>query len=102
MSKLGAPIRGWCPTAHHPMATGDGLLVRVRPWLGRISLAQTLELIRLAERYGNGRLDLTNRANWQVRGVSSEGHPSLLAGLIEAGLVAPDPELEARRSSASW
>ena len=30
-------IRGWCPTAWRPMAAGDGLLVRVRPKLGRLT-----------------------------------------------------------------
>ena len=29
-------VRGWCPNAWRPMAAGDGLLVRVRPRLGRL------------------------------------------------------------------
>lgn len=28
-------IKGWCPTAYRPMATGDGLLLRLTPnWTG--------------------------------------------------------------------
>ena len=27
-------VKGWCPGALQPMPSGDGLLVRVRPWCG--------------------------------------------------------------------
>ena len=30
-------VRGWCPDAWRPMAAGDGLIVRVKPRLGRLS-----------------------------------------------------------------
>ncbi len=33
-----APVRGSCPGALRPMESGDGLIVRVRPHAGRISL----------------------------------------------------------------
>ena len=31
--------RGWCPSLYDPMATGDGLLVRVKPPGARLSAA---------------------------------------------------------------
>ncbi|MCW1431234.1 precorrin-3B synthase [Novosphingobium sp. JCM 18896] len=90
--------RGWCPDAWRPMAAGDGLLVRVKPRLGRIEAGQVLGLCDAALRFGNGLIDLTNRANLQIRGVSEQGWPALLDGLIALDLVDPDPDREARRN----
>ena len=51
----GAPrIKGWCPGAWRPMASGDGLLVRVRPPLGRLTRHQMLALCEAAETFGSG------------------------------------------------
>ncbi len=91
-------IRGWCPGAHRPMASGDGLVVRVRPALGELSGAQARGLAALAARFGNGLVDLTNRANLQLRGVSEEGHGPLLEELEGLDLLDPDPETEGRRN----
>jgi len=91
-------IRGWCPTAWRPMAAGDGLLVRVRPPLGRLTRDQMLGLCDLASTYGNGQIDMTNRANLQIRGVAENGWEPLVAALVALGLVDPDPQLEARRA----
>ena len=30
-------VQGWCPGAHRPMMSGDGLVVRVRPRLGFVA-----------------------------------------------------------------
>ncbi|WP_028349640.1 precorrin-3B synthase [Bradyrhizobium murdochi] len=91
-------IKGWCPGALRPMLSGDGLVVRVRPYGGRLDARQAAGITDLAERYGNGLIDLTSRANLQIRGVSDEGHPALLDGLAQLGLVDPDPETERRRN----
>lgn len=91
-------VKGWCPTAHRPMLSGDGLIVRVRPKRGRLTLEQVRAVADLAEIFGDGALSLTNRANLQVRAVQPNAHPALLTALVEAGLVDPDPDLEARRN----
>ena len=88
-------VRGWCPSAHRPMASGDGLIVRVRPRMARMTAPEVMALCDLSERYGSGILDLTSRANLQIRGVKEADHPALLGALIEAGLVAADPAREA-------
>lgn len=93
-------VRGWCPSAHRPMASGDGLLVRIKPRLGQLSAGDLLTLTHLADRHGNGVIDLTSRANLQIRGVTEDGHSSLLAELVEAGLVDADPVREERRNIA--
>ena len=91
-------IKGWCPGAHHPMASGDGLVVRVRPFLSDLRADQVLALCALAERYGNGTLDLTSRANLQIRGVADADHAALLEALDELGLIDADPAIEGRRN----
>ncbi|MGH6780136.1 MAG: precorrin-3B synthase [Bradyrhizobium sp.] len=91
-------IKGWCPGAHHPMQSGDGLIVRIRPRGGRLSAAQALAIADLATRHGNGRIDLSGRANLQLRGVREETHGPLLAELACLGLVDADADVEAQRN----
>lgn len=90
--------RGWCPDAWRPMMAGDGLLVRVKPHLGRMSAAQAIGLSELALTHGNGLLDLTRRANIQIRGVDTTGWPILLEQLGAIGLVDGDSQRESRRN----
>ncbi|MFC7088644.1 cobalamin biosynthesis protein CobG [Halomonas salifodinae] len=76
------------------MASGDGLLVRVRPRFGRLTRDQLLALCEAAEAYGSGLIELTSRANLQLRGVSEAAWPGLMEALVEHGLVAADPAAE--------
>ena len=89
-------VKGWCPSALRPMLSGDGLLVRVRPQAGRLTQVQAAGIAALANRYGNGLLDLTSRANLQIRGVEPDSHPDLLEGLRALALLDPNPAVEAR------
>ncbi|MFT3966391.1 MAG: cobalamin biosynthesis protein CobG [Sphingobium sp.] len=91
-----AMVHGWCPSAWRPMMAGDGLLVRVRPPLARLTRAQALGLGEAALRHGNGAIDLTNRAALQIRGVGEGRLAPLLEELVALGLVAADPAAEAR------
>jgi precorrin-3B synthase len=80
------------------MQSGDGLVVRVRPFGGRLDAAQTAGLAHLAERHGNGLIDVTSRANLQIRGVSESSHRLLLDGLAQLRLLDPDADTESRRN----
>ena len=91
---LSPRIKGWCPGAWRPMATGDGLLVRVRPPLGQLSREQVVALCEAAETFGSGLIELTSRANLQLRGATDESWPPLMAFLVEHQLVSDDPEAE--------
>jgi precorrin-3B synthase len=91
-------IKGWCPSAYRPMQSGDGLVVRVRPRGGRLSSAQAWGIADLAERHGNGLIDLTGRANLQIRGVSTANHAPLLDALASHGLIDPDEDTETQRN----
>lgn len=91
-------IKGWCPGAWQPMRSGDGFVVRIRPHGGRLGAEQVAGIADLAERHGNGLIDLTNRGNLQIRGASEDSHPPLIDELAKLGLLDPDPESEARRN----
>ncbi|MEN9060808.1 precorrin-3B synthase [Ponticoccus litoralis] len=96
---MSAPeIKGWCPGAWRPMRSGDGLVVRVRPWLGQIDRAQALGLADLAERHGSGVIDVTSRANLQLRGIDEAAHPAVIEGLSTLALLDETPEAEAHRN----
>lgn len=94
----GFAVKGWCPDAWRPMMAGDGLLVRVRAPLGRLTASQVLGLCAAAQAHGNGLIDATSRGNLQIRGVGEHGWSDLIAALIAIDLVDPDPSLEARRA----
>jgi len=96
---MSAPeIRGWCPGALRPMASGDGLVARVRPRGGRLSAAQAAGLARAARAHGDGAIALSSRANLQLRGVTAQGHAALLADLAALDLLDADIGAEARRN----
>ena len=78
--------RGWCPGLARPMPTGDGLLARVHPPLGILTPDQARTVARGARLFGNGHLDLTARANLQIRGVSDATRAPLARLLEAAGL----------------
>ncbi|MCS4293824.1 precorrin-3B synthase [Comamonas sp. BIGb0152] len=90
--------QGWCPGAWQPMASGDGLVVRVRPPLGRLSAAQALQLANLAGQHGAGVLELTSRANIQLRGMATAQHGAVLDALATQGLLDRDARQEQLRN----
>jgi precorrin-3B synthase len=91
-------VKGWCPGALRPMASGDGLIVRVRPQSGALSPDELLALADAAGRFGNGHIDLTRRANLQIRGVSEASLPPLNDVIARLGLLDGDPDGEAVRN----
>lgn len=90
--------RGWCPSLFEPMAAGDGFLVRVKPRVNGVSAAQLRELADAAAAYGSGQVELTNRGNFQLRGLSDETLPAFAGAVLSAGLASADPAVERRRN----
>ncbi|MBB3659951.1 precorrin-3B synthase [Rhizobium sp. BK650] len=82
--------RGACPALAAPMQTGDGLLVRLRPAGGALTLSQFRELASAAARHGNGILEITARGNLQIRGLRPETVGLLAADIDAAGIILPD------------
>jgi precorrin-3B synthase len=94
-----APARqGWCPGALRPMETGDGLLVRLRLTCGILSTRNAQAIAACAIRYGNGLIDLSSRANLQLRGIASLGLQDLTSELWDLGILDATPEAEAVRN----
>lgn len=91
-------VQGWCPGALRPMMSGDGLVVRIRPRLARLTAAQAQGIADAALRHGNGLIDLSARANIQLRGIRPDTHAALLADLDDLGLIDPDEATEAHRN----
>lgn len=90
--------KGWCPGALRPMQSGDGLIVRLRISGGALSPALARAIAGCAEKFGNGRIDLSARANLQLRGVRQDALGALQAELARLDLLDEDPEVEAIRN----
>ena len=81
--------RDRCPGVLSLHEAADGWLARVRVPGGRLDAAALLELAAVSEELGNGLVDLTARANLQLRGLSDEpaAVAELAARLGAAGLL---------------
>ena len=91
-------VKGWCPGALRPMQSGDGLIVRVRPQSATFSPDELGVLADAARHFGNGHIDLTRRANLQIRGVSEASLPELQDVIARLGLLDGNAEGEAVRN----
>jgi precorrin-3B synthase len=87
----GGQRRGACPSVRRPLAAGDGLLVRLRLAGADVTTAQARTIAAVAERHGSGVVELTSRANVQVRGVRPGTLAGLVSDLTDAGLVPLHP-----------
>ncbi|BEL12149.1 hypothetical protein Q0Z83_103400 [Actinoplanes sichuanensis] len=76
-----------CPGALRLHAAADGMLARVRLPGGMLSGAQLRSLRELAEEFGDGGLELTSRANLQLRALRQSDAPALAVRLRSAGLL---------------
>jgi precorrin-3B synthase len=77
--------RGFCPSVWSPLQAGDGLLLRLRLVRARATAQQLHGLAKAAKTYGNGLIELTRRANLQLRGVTPSALPDLQAELVRLG-----------------
>jgi hypothetical protein len=75
-----------CPGLLRIVAARDGGICRIKLPGGELSAAQAAVIADVSERYAAGVVELTNRANLQVRGVRSGHEAALIAALVDAGL----------------
>jgi precorrin-3B synthase len=87
-----------CPGVAEPMETGDGWLLRVRVPGGALDPAQLLVVATTSERWGRGVVEITARANLQIRGVRAGAVDAAAGALVAGGLALADPTLDARRA----
>src|SRR3984957_12204311 len=81
--------RGACPGLSAPMATGDGLLVRLLP-ISTIGLGPFAALCTAARQHGNGIIEVTSRGSIQIRGLSAASAPRFAAAIVALGIAAGD------------
>ncbi|BAI76155.1 precorrin-3B synthase (plasmid) [Azospirillum sp. B510] len=90
--------RGACPGVLAPMRVGDGLLLRVRIPAGVLPADHARRIAELGDRYGNGLIDLSQRGNLQLRGISADGLEPVTEALRAMGYVSADAAGEAVRN----
>ena len=93
-----AEVKGWCPGALRPMLSGDGYLVRLRIRGGVASAAAARAIASCAQEFGNGLIDLSARANLQLRGVQEASLPHLIEALRAHRLIDESAEAESVRN----
>jgi precorrin-3B synthase len=98
MSAPAALRKGRCPGALAPMQTGDGLLVRIRLAGGRLDLDRFEAIADCAGLFGNGIIEISSRANLQLRGIDEAGLPALQRRLHALGLLDVDAASESVRN----
>ncbi|WP_328807242.1 oxidoreductase [Paraburkholderia elongata] len=75
-----------CPGLLRVVAARDGGICRIKLPGGKLSAVQAAVIAEVSERHAAGVVELTNRANLQVRGVRSGHEEALIAALVDAGL----------------
>jgi len=75
-----------CPGVRVLHQAEDGALARIRVPGGRVAAAQ-LRAVADAAALGSGLVELTSRANLQLRGLPDDAGPELVGRMAAAGLV---------------
>ncbi|WP_457437058.1 precorrin-3B synthase [Pseudomonas sp. TE3786] len=75
-----------CPGLLRIVQARDGGICRIKLPGGRLSVAQALAISAAAERHASGVLEITNRANLQIRGVRGGEEQALITALLAAKL----------------
>lgn len=81
----------FCPGVLHAIPAKDGLLVRVRLPGGMIAAHQFKIFADLAREVGDGTVEITSRANLQLRAIRDSDLQHLVARIAEAGLLPSPP-----------
>lgn len=87
-----------CPGLFYPTPAQDGSLSRLRVPGGFLTTPQSEAIVHLAHQCGHGVVQITNRANLQIRGVQSGIPPATLNHLQQVGLASPIAQVDALRN----
>lgn len=87
-----------CPGALQVHRAADGALARIRLPGGMITAAELAALADVAERFGDGTLELTGRGNVQIRGIRD---PDAVAGAVAGAGLLPSATHERVRNIAA-
>ena len=85
------PRTSACPGLLRIVAARDGGLCRIKLPGGVLTASAARAVAHAARRYGNGAVDITNRANLQLRGIEPAHQAALIEELMAAGLGPASP-----------
>lgn len=83
-----------CPGLFYATPAADGILSRIRIPGGIISSQQCRAIADIAEQHGGGYVDVTNRANLQVREIRTGINAEVLKHLQDIGLGSRNPVVD--------
>ncbi len=87
-----------CPDIYHPAVARDGLLTRLRIPGGVLNVAQCMAIEQLLTTIGLDYIQVTNRANLQLRALTEDLDPQVLTSLTDCGLAAGNRAVDGIRS----
>jgi precorrin-3B synthase len=91
-------VRGSCPSVHEPFAEPDGMLLRLRLPGGLLPAPSARRVAESMADVAAGPIELTNRANLQLRGIAPEAVGRVRDAVVAAGLAPPCADVDARRN----
>ena len=86
MNEASATRRSACPGLYRLAPARDGFICRVKLALGTLTAGQARAIAAAARRHGSGVIDITSRANLQIRGLAAQAGDALADELVAAGL----------------
>ncbi len=90
----------FCPGILNAVPAKDGLLVRIRVPGGLLQPCQLAAVAAASKSHASSYMDITSRANLQLRGISDDSLPELTTRLTAAGLL-PSPAHDRVRNIVS-
>lgn len=87
-----------CPGLFRIVPARDGGICRLRLAFGHLSAPAARSIAGIAKRHTSGVIDITNRANLQLRGVVPASEAALIGELVVAGLGPTRPEADGARN----
>ncbi len=90
--------RSICPDIYHPAIARDGLLTRLRIPGGVLNELQCATIAQLLDTIGLAYVQVTNRANLQLRSIDRDLDSGLLTKLTECGLAASQTAIDGIRN----
>jgi precorrin-3B synthase len=77
----------FCPGILHAVPAKDGLLLRIKVPGGLIHSSQLSAIAELSTGFCDGQVEITSRANIQLRAIRLQDHAQVVKGLATAGLL---------------
>ncbi len=87
-----------CPDIYHPAVARDGLLTRLRIPGGVLNVSQCIAIEQLLTATGLDYIQVTNRANLQLRALTEDIDKEVLTALTNCGLAAKDRAVDGIRN----